>query len=151
MEDVFEDMIQGWIAFAQQLAFAMSRHAGQHRRTLFFSGSSLAAAHRSAAALLELDAARAGERYTITPMADGSLSGTVWHRARHQLGVTVDGWGDGLLVVMDRPANDRWPVGGSQAILTTYGLDDAAFEALRTRWTAWWDAHFGPSAQTSCD
>jgi uncharacterized protein YndB with AHSA1/START domain len=150
-DDVFEDMIQGWIAFAQQLAFAMSRHADERRRTLYFSGSPRAGGDPLAAVALGLEAGRTGERYTIAPMADASLSGTVWHRARHQLGVTVDGWGDGLLVVMDRPANDRWPLGGSQAILTTYGLDDAAFESLRARWTRWWDDHFGPAAQRSGD
>lgn len=142
-DDVFEDMIQGWIAFAQQLAFAMSRHAGERRRTLYFSGSPRRAGDPLAAVALGLDAGSTGERTSIA-MGDASLSGTVWHRGRHQVGVTVDGWGDGLLVVMDRPANDRWPVGGSQAILTTYGLDDAAFEALRARWTRWWGDHFGP-------
>ncbi len=144
-DDVFEDMIQGWIAFAQQLAFALSRHAGQHRRTLYFSGAPRNAGDPLAAAALGLAAAKPGERYTAALSADTSLAGTVWHRGRHQLGVTVEGWGDGLLVVMDRPANDRAPLGGSQAILTTYGLDDAAFESLRARWTRWWNEHFGPN------
>jgi hypothetical protein len=150
-DDVFEDMIQGWIAFAQQLAFALSRHAGQHRRTLYFSGSPRRAGDPLAAPALGIAAARAGDRYTLAPMPGEALAGTVWHRARHQLGVTVDAWGDGLLVVMDRPANDRWPAGSSQAILTTYGLDDAVFESLRTRWTQWWDERFGPSTHSSCD
>lgn len=147
-DDVFEDMIQGWIAFAQQLAFAMSRHAGEHRRTLYFSGSPRSAGDPSAALALGLDGGNTGERYTVSPMKDESLSGVVWHRGRHQVGVTVDSWGDGLLVVMDRPANDRWPVGGSQAILTTYGLEDAAIESLRARFAAWWTDHFGPDVQT---
>ena len=148
-DDVFEDMTQGWIAFTQLLAFAMSRHAKEHRRTLYLAGSPRAAGDPLAKAALGLDAGKIGERYTT--MAAESLSGTVWHRGRHQVGVTVDGWNDGLLVVMDRPANDRWPVGGSQAILTTYGLDDAAFESLRARWTRWWNDHFGPDKHSATD
>lgn len=150
-DDVFEDMTQGWIAFTQQLAFAFARHRGEHRRTLYFSGSPREGGATLGAAALGLDDARAGERYAIAPVSGEPLAGTVWHRGRHQLGVSVEAWGEGLLLVMDRPANDRWPRGGSQAILTTYGLDDAAFESLRARWTRWWDEHFGESAEQSCE
>lgn len=145
-DDVFEDIIQGWIAFTQQLAFALSRHAGERRRTLYFSGSPRSAGAPLASAALGLASTSAGERYTVN---EPSLSGTVWHRNRHQLGVTVDAWSDGLLVVMDRPADERRPRGGSQAILTTYGLDDAAFESLRAGWARWWDARFDPSQPSS--
>ncbi len=146
-DDVFEDMTQGWIAFAQQLAFAFDRHRGAQRRTLYLAGSPHREGGALAAAALGLvqRSLRPGDAYAPVVVGDETLTGTLWHRGNHQLGVTVQGWGDGLLVILDRPANDRWPHGGSQAILTTYGLDDAAFEALRTRWTAWWDAQLGPS------
>ncbi|MBC8070778.1 MAG: hypothetical protein IAG13_20800 [Deltaproteobacteria bacterium] len=150
-DDVFDDMTQGWIAFTQQLAFAFDRHRGEVRRTLYFSGSPRHPGEPLAAVALGLGAGGVGERYAVTPVPGESLVGAVWHRGRHQLGVSVEAWGDGLLLVMDRPPNDRWPQGSSQAILTTYGLDDAAFESLRSRWTAWWDEHFGPSTQSSCD
>ena len=36
--DVFDGMIEGWISFTWQLAFAFARHDLQPRRTIFFSG-----------------------------------------------------------------------------------------------------------------
>ncbi|MDP3368841.1 MAG: hypothetical protein Q8M32_03220, partial [Brevundimonas sp.] len=33
--DVFDGMIEGWISFTWQLAFAFARHPGETRRTLF--------------------------------------------------------------------------------------------------------------------
>jgi hypothetical protein len=52
----------------------------------------------------------------------------------------VDGYGDGLIVVA---ARDSAP-GRGMAIVTTYGLDDAAFEQVRARWRAWWEAAYPP-------
>ncbi len=145
-DEFFEDVTQGWIAFFRQLQFAFDRHPGGGRRTLYFSGSPLAAGAPLAAAALGLaGVGRAGEPYAARA-AGGELAGRVWHRGRHQVGLTVDGWGDGLLVIMDRPASESFPRGSSQAILTTYGLDDEELAALRQRWEAWWSEHFAPQA-----
>jgi hypothetical protein len=151
-DEVFEDMTQGWIAFVQQLKFALERHPGDTRRTLYFSGSPRHAGDPLGMAALGLPAhAAAGERYTAGSPPGDALSGEVWHRGRHQIGVEVEAWGDGLLIVMDRPASDRWPTGGSQAILTTYGLSDEAFTALEAAWSRWWNAQFGAPSQTICE
>lgn len=146
-DDVFDDETQGWIAFVQQLAFAFARHRLGHRRTLYSSGSPRVANGASATRALGLaiDGLRPGDRIAVAAQTGEAIAGTLWHRGRHQHAITVDGWGDGLLLLIERPASDRWPHGGSQAILTTYGLDDDAFEALRARWSAWWDGHLGPS------
>ncbi len=55
----------------------------------------------------------------------------MWFCSEHQLGLTVDAWGDGLLAVSTAP-------GGGSAVLTTYGLDAAELAALRERWVAAW-------------
>lgn len=149
-DEIFEDETQGWIAFVNQLRLALERHAGERRRTLYFSGSPREAGSPLTAARLGLPAAAIGERYAIeTPVGD-QLAGEIWHRGRHQIGVTVDGWGEGLLVVMDRPPCDRAPTGTSQAILTTYGLSDPTFADLEERWTRWWNQSYGASAQPGC-
>ncbi|WP_332639213.1 SRPBCC family protein [Brevundimonas sp.] len=144
--DVFDGMIEGWISFTQQLAFAFARHPGQTRRTLFFSGPPrVDGLGRS---VLGLDAAPApGEPYAMPLGPDADAAGQVWFTARHQIGVTVDAWGDGLLVVLDSPPReDKRPLGSTMLTLTTYGLSDTAFADLENRWKAWWDQRFENAA-----
>lgn len=148
----FEDMTQGWMAFVQQLKFAMEHHGLAPRRTIYLSGSPLEAGDPLAAAALGLDdLPLLGQRYVVEIDEDARLTGHVWHKTRHQLGVTVDDWGNGLLVIMDRPANDRWPNGGSQATLTTYGLSDEDFADLEADWRDWWDERFEKPARATSD
>lgn len=149
----FEDMTQGWMAFAQQLKFGLEHHSLQgRRRTLYLNGSPAEGDPLGAGALGLDDLPLVGQQFNeiVGPEEDG-LTGHVWHKSRHQFGVSVDQWGDGLLIVMDRPPNDRWPTGGSHATLTTYGMDEAEFEALEARWREWWDEHFQAAAQVACD
>lgn len=139
--DVFDGMIEGWISFTWQLAFAFARHPGEKRRTLFFSGPPHG--NQLGRLVLGLDAAPApGEPYSM-PLGPDAVSGQVWFTSRHQIGVTVDAWGDGLLVVAESPPNaDKRPRGATMLTLTTYGLSDAAFADLEARWKGWWETHF---------
>ena len=147
--DVFDGMIEGWISFTWQLAFAFARHPGQTRRTLFFSGPPRE--DQLARSLLGLDAApAAGEPWSMPLGPDAAASGQVWFTARHQIGVTVDAWGDGLLVVVDQPPSAKRPRGTTMLTLTTHGLDDAELSGLQTRWQAWWDERFETIAP-GCD
>ena len=140
--DVFDGMIEGWISFTQQLAFAFARHPGRTRRTIFLSGPPRA--DRLGRSLLGLDAAPApGEPWAMPLGPEGDAAGQVWFVARHQIGVTVDAWGDGLLVVLDSPPHeDKHPRGSTMLTLTTYGLSDVAFADLEGRWKAWWNERF---------
>lgn len=139
--DVFDGMIEGWISFTWQLAFAFARHDLQPRRTLFFSGPPRE--DRLARSLLGLDAAPApGEPWSGPLGPETAASGQVWYTARHQTGVTVDAWGDGLLVVLDEPPSEKRPRGTVMVTLTTYGLSDAALAELGARWKVWWDERF---------
>jgi hypothetical protein len=67
-----------------------------------------------------------------------TLEGQIWVRSPYQLGLTVDGYGDGLIIIGTRPTTGKSPHGGGNAVITTYGLDDRTFAALRDRWIAWW-------------
>jgi hypothetical protein len=71
-----------------------------------------------------------------------ALSGTVFFRTEHQLGLTVAEWGDGLLEVADSPPAPHRPVAGSAAILSLYGLGEDAVTQLRATWDRWWDREF---------
>jgi hypothetical protein len=140
----YDEMIEGWIAFTQQLKFALARHPGEVRRTVRLSGSPRDEAGAPAIIALGLTELPAhGELWSQIVGPEPHLSGEVWHFSRHQTGVTVSEWGDGLLIITDRPPGDGWPHGGSTLTLTTYGLDDGAFAALEARWTVWWSEHFG--------
>lgn len=109
--DAFHDLVtEGWTTFLQQLRFAVERQPGVERRTLYFSGD--------------------GPATTLLETVD--LDGEPWFRSANQVGVTVDAWGEGLLVLVDAPS--------AMAVLSTYGLDDEAFAELETRWTALWAA-----------
>lgn len=143
--DAFDGMIEGWISFTWQLAFAFARHGLKPRRTLFFSGPPRA--DRLGRSLLDLDAApAAGEPWSGPLGAEAQAAGEVWFTARHQTGVTVDAWGDGLLIVVDRPPSGKYPCGFVMLTLTTYDLDDDALAALEARWRAWWDEGFETAA-----
>ena len=62
------------------------------------------------------------------------VTGEMWYRSDHQLGITVDAWGNGLLIVSGvDPAPGR-PKGAAMAILNTYHLDDTHLADLESRW-----------------
>lgn len=132
----YTEITEGWITFLHQLKFALERQPGATRRTLDFAGSNESG--RDVAAELglpegpTLDADLVGEQ----------VKGEVWFRSEHQLGVTIDAWGDGLLVVCGVGSTEDKPEGAAMAILSTYGLDDAKLAELRSRWTPWWTGHF---------
>lgn len=144
-DEIFEDVIQGWIAFVVQLQHALERHRGARRRTFHFIGTPRTAGAPLAARALGLpDAPSTSARYAAASAPGDALAGDIRYRGRHTVAVGVEAWGDGLLVAIDGPATDRHPTGRSMVIATTYGLDDAAFEALSERWAAWWNGQFAP-------
>jgi hypothetical protein len=123
----YGEITEGWLSFLQQLRFLHERHPGEQRRTLAFMGQGPAAA---------LPRLRAVVPATI---------GETWYAAEHQRGVLLPELGPGLLITATKPPGEDGGV-GTMALLTTYGLDDAAFEAVRQRWTAWWRSGY-PDAE----
>ncbi|TCO47103.1 hypothetical protein EV646_106343 [Kribbella antiqua] len=116
----YDDITEGWITFLQQLRFALERHPGEPRRTLFYSGT--------------------GDRSPIDAQPDLIGAAAEWFKSEHQVGLTVDDWGDGLLVLSHIPPSEKKPAGASMAILTLYG--DVDREAVDARWKAWWEARY---------
>ena len=82
-----------------------------------------------------------GKEYTLTLATGEEISGKVWYRSNHQVGLTVHSYadrGDGLLIVADQPKiADVRPDGGSLVIVSTYGLGAAGVDAIRTSWDSW--------------
>ncbi|HKN53523.1 MAG TPA: SRPBCC domain-containing protein [Amycolatopsis sp.] len=77
----YDDITEGWITFLQQLKFALERHPGEPRRTVFHAGAG--------------------------PAPDFGVSGETWFKSENQLGVVVPEWGDGLLIVGYNAAKDQ--------------------------------------------
>lgn len=134
----YDDINEGWTTFIQQLRFALERHPGIARRTVFLDGAFGETGDPIAAlGLASAASATPGSRYSAT-LAGEPVSGELWFRSENQAGFTVDGWGDGLLILGSAPASPAKPAGVAMAVLTTYGLDAAALDELRERWTSWW-------------
>jgi hypothetical protein len=131
---------EGWTTFVQQLRLGLERHPDEERRALELGGKLLdadAPGTWAALGLADVAGLEVGARYAATTPFGEELAGEVWFRSPHQLGLTVDAWGDGLLVAAQRPADDERPFGGVQLVLTSYGLDDQAFAGWFERWTHW--------------
>jgi hypothetical protein len=145
---IYEDISQGWINFFQQLRLALELHAGESRRTIYLSGASVAGIGEPSAELRLGEAAdlAPGEAYAARLATGDSASGNVWYATHFQTALTVEQWGNGLLVVTDMGTSPKRPHGGGSVLLTTYGLDDAAFGALQQRWSDWWGARYRKSA-----
>jgi len=117
-EDVYDPMEEGWRTFLHQLKYYLERRAGQQRRTLYLSGEASAPAVVAALA-------------AVAP-------GEAWQESRHQRAVAPSGADIDLVsVVSPRPLNSDEPANVSVTV-TAYGLDDAAFDALRGEWAARW-------------
>ena len=114
-EREYDEMREGWTSFVMQLRFALEVHPGEDRRTLQLTS----AGDLPLPPPLERD-----ERYEGETRWGEPWSGVPHHRTAHQLGLTVDSYGPGLVIVHP----------GRMAIVTTYGLDDDEVAALERRW-----------------
>lgn len=130
----YDDVTEGWITFVHQLKFALERHPGEPRRTLFYSGTG------DPIDELGLTGPAAGSPYKAD-LCGQPASGVVWFRSDPQLGLTVDGWGDGLLILSHLPPSESKPEGAALAVLTLYGADEATYDAVNERWHPWWAKH----------
>lgn len=76
--------------------------------------------------------------YDIVAPTGEQLTGTVWFRSENQIGLTVDAWGDGLLVAGQTPVSETYPTGGEMLVLTSYGRTESEVAEWQGRWTDWW-------------
>jgi len=110
----YDAIEEGWRAFLIQLRFLLSRRPRGPRRTLYLTGETTG---RRARTLVAGDWERFGPR-------------TAW---------TIDGDGH-LIVLSSRQPMDDPAAGRTEIIVSTYGRDDAAFQALNDEWSKRWDS-----------
>jgi len=135
----YDDVTEGWITFVHQLKFAVERHSGAVRRTLSFVGGNDNSVNLPDA--LDLADVVAGAPFRKNLLGQ-DVGGELWFRSDQQLGISVDAWGDGLLVVSSAEPSPRKTNGAAMAILTTYGLHDSGLAELEARWRSWWTERF---------
>ena len=146
----WDEIDEGWLTFAGQLRFTLERHRDEPRRTLRLSGRRRGGETAPLLDALGLAGAAArgvGERYEAVTAVGEPLSGEVWIGHEHLAALTVDAYGDGLVVIGHRSAQGEPPHGAVSVVLTAYGLDDEAWDLVRERWSGWWDGQVDEPSQ----
>jgi hypothetical protein len=111
---------EGWITFLNQLRHSVERHPDEDRRTIHLTGDVVPA---------ELVGALGRE-----------LDGPIWHENRFQHAIAAGGEGDLLAGIRTKLPLDSSERASAALTLTSYGLDDESYAALRERWESWWAA-----------
>ncbi len=139
----YDDITEGWTSFVEQLRFALEKHPGSERRTVFLNadGSGLPSVRET----LGLSAVGVGEPFAADFGEGLDLSGQGWFVAQHQVGVTADSLGPGLVIAADKPDRNGG-LKGSMLIVTTYGQEGHAFARTVGQWEEWWQARY-PGAE----
>jgi uncharacterized protein YndB with AHSA1/START domain len=115
-DEIYDGIEEGWRTFLEQLRFLLETRPRGRRRTIYLTGTTTGA-HA-------LAIAGAGEQ--------------PWHTSRYQ-SMTIDSSGQLLGVASQAPlAGDG--AGPTAITITTYGLDDDAFAAVRDEWADRWSA-----------
>jgi uncharacterized protein YndB with AHSA1/START domain len=110
--DAYDAIEEGWRAFLVQLTFLLERRPKGRRRTLYLTGETT------------------GRQ--VLALVDGE-----WRRSGSRVAWIVDP--DGFLVVAaGRVPLDSPDAAGMQIVVSTYGLDDAAFDSVRDEWSQRW-------------
>lgn len=134
-EAYYDDITEGWTTFLNQLRFAVERHPGDARHTLFYSGTGAL----SPITDLGIPTGPAGSSYELELIGE-QVKGEIWYISEHQIGLTVDAWGNGLLVLSHIPPGTQKPDGATMAILSLYGDTDR--DDVDSRWKTWWEARY---------
>jgi hypothetical protein len=134
-----EDITQGWLTFLQQLRFALEHHPHGKRHTMYFEFPGTPDSEIEKLGLSDVPAP--GEAYKLTLSTGEEITGKVWFRSNHQVGLTVHGYaehGDGLLIVADQPVIEGVrPQGGAMVIASTFDLGAQKLESIQSLWDSW--------------
>jgi hypothetical protein len=110
--DRYDAIEEGWKAFLVQLRYLLEQRPKGRRRTLYLTGTS-------------------------TGRQALRLADTAWTRLGARVAWTVDA--DGHLVVVAGREHLHSPYAGRiEVTVSTFGLNDAAFDDYRERWTRRW-------------
>ncbi len=138
---MYDDVTQGWTTFLAQLRFAVERHPGVDRRTVF--RGRFGEPGPRALDLLGADAlpTAAESPYRLEVAGLQPIAGRLWFRTQDQIGLVVDDYGPGLVIIADKPGDDPQSTVVSMIIVSTFGLTDDEHASVEAQWSAWWSNH----------
>jgi uncharacterized protein YndB with AHSA1/START domain len=110
--DHYDAIEEGWRAFLTQLRFYFERRPAGARRTIYLTGET-------------------------TPRQALGLVDAEWQHVGHRTAWTVDPGGHLVVVTCHVPLTEK-VAARTEITISTYGLDDTAFAALRADWTKRW-------------
>jgi len=140
-DGLYDERDAVWTAAAEQLRFALVVQPGQERRTLSVFGLDAGDRRDRLMDRVGLHGVRGvplgGNVQARRP--DGTLLGaTLIRKDPDLLVLSLHGITAALMVIEEVPAGSAPPHGTVGAVLSTYGLDDATFEQVQSRWSSWW-------------
>lgn len=140
-DGVRDPLDESWNAYAHQLRFALAVHPGEDRRT--WSATGLDAGPRTdrlldRVGLHGVHGLPFGAHVEADLPGGGHLGGSLAYRSELQFGLRLHGASETFLVVFEQPSAVRPPHGTLDVVLSTYGLDEASFADIATRWDTWW-------------
>lgn len=91
----YDNITEGWVSFVEQLRF-MLEHSPKGSRKATFSNLSLS--RKDILEQLNLTSERVGTHFK-GQFQDTDIAGSVWFSTPEQLGLIVDEWGPGLLIL----------------------------------------------------
>jgi hypothetical protein len=130
----YDDITEGWTSFLQQLKFMHEVHPDEERRTIF---------------LMARGPADGVPTLLKTPPIE---LGEPWFSSTHQHGMVLPSVGPGLLITAVKEplaGEDGKESADAMVIITTYGLDDPAFDEQREAWTTWWRSVYSDGGPAS--
>jgi hypothetical protein len=123
--DEYDAIEEGWKSFLVQLRFLIEEKPAGRRRTLYLTGETTG---RQVLELIDGEWSRVGSRVAWVVGPDGHL-----------------------VVASANLPLDNPDAGGMQVVVSTYGLDDEAFTAVREEWTKRWAPVADSPQMTSAD
>lgn len=122
-DNYYSTITEGWISFVEQLRFMLEYKPDDARKTIVTNRQ----LDRDAT-LKQLGLSDAEEGQAFEGALEGAeLSGSVRFSTLQQIGLLVDGWGPGLLIIQ---------FSEKIQLLTMYGPENETFRTLTEKWGA---------------
>lgn len=91
----YDNITEGWVSFVEQLRFMLEHNPKGSRKTIF---SNLSLERNDVLEQLNLADEKIGTHFE-GQFQDNDITGSVWFSTPNQLGLVVDVWGPGLLIL----------------------------------------------------